>query len=67
MGRVISEVPRPPICSRCARLDRCPTPQACELAEQERMSRAWQRDAIVAGLLLVAVLLVVHFTLRMIG
>ena len=56
---MISEVPRPPICSRCARLDRCPTPQACELAEQDRIDRAAWRDFRIAAALIVALAVVI--------
>ena len=51
---VIADVPRPPIiCWRCARLDSCPTPQACEQAEQDRIDRAAWRDFRVAAALIV--------------
>lgn len=43
-------------CSRCEHLMRCPTPQACELAEEERRRRASRRDLIAAVALLLAVL-----------
>jgi len=34
----------------------CPTPQACEQAEEQRTRRASRRDFLVAAALLVAVL-----------
>ncbi len=45
-----------PACSRCVRLGACPTPQACEQAEEDRTRRASRRDFLVAAVLLVAVL-----------
>jgi hypothetical protein len=35
-------------CSRCWHLPECPTPQACEQAEEDRLDRAWKRDLILA-------------------
>ncbi len=46
----------PPSCSRCAHRYACPTPQACEQAEEQRTRRASRRDFLVAAALLVAVL-----------
>lgn len=46
----------PRTCSRCAHLAECPTPQACEQAEEDRTRRASRRDFLVAAVLLVAVL-----------
>lgn len=46
----------PRACSNCWRLPRCPTPQACEQAEEQRTRRASRRDFLVAAALLVAVL-----------
>jgi len=43
-------------CSRCVHLGECPTPQACELAEEERRRRSSRRDLIAAVVLLLAVL-----------
>ncbi|MEY5101225.1 MAG: hypothetical protein RJA36_3944 [Pseudomonadota bacterium] len=43
-------------CGNCWHMNRCPTPQACEQAEQERVERASRRDLLVAAALLVAVL-----------
>ena len=43
-----------PACSRCVRLGACPTPVACELAEEERTRRASKRDLLVALALLAA-------------
>jgi ferric-dicitrate binding protein FerR (iron transport regulator) len=43
-------------CGWCEHLMRCPTPQACELAEEERRRRASRRDLIAAVALLLAVL-----------
>lgn len=63
MGRVISEVPRPPTCSQCEHLHGgCPTPQACEQAEQDRNDRAAWRDFRIAAAL-IAVLGVVILAL----
>ena len=45
-----------PACSRCVRLGACPTPQACEQAEEQRTRRASRRAFLVAAALLVAVL-----------
>ena len=44
----------PRTCSRCAHLAECPTPQACEQAEEDRTRRASRRDFLVAAVLLAA-------------
>jgi len=46
----------PRTCSRCVHRYACPTPQACEQAEEDRTRRASRRDFLVAAVLLVAVL-----------
>lgn len=46
----------PRTCGWCEHLMRCPTPQACELAEEERRRRSSRRDLIAAVVLLLAVL-----------
>lgn len=46
----------PRTCGWCEHLMRCPTPQACELAETERRRRSSRRDLIAAVALLLAVL-----------
>ena len=46
----------PRTCSRCVHRYACPTPQACERAEEDRARRASRRDFLVAAVLLVAVL-----------
>lgn len=46
-------------CSRCWRQDRCPTPEACELAEQERAERSAWVDFGLAVMLLAALLTVI--------
>lgn len=45
----------PRTCSRCVHRYACPTPQACERAEEDRARRA-SRRLLVAAVLLVAVL-----------
>lgn len=42
----------PRTCSRCVHRYACPTPQACEQAEEERTRRASRRDFLVAAVLL---------------
>lgn len=42
----------PRTCSRCLHRYACPTPQACEQAEEERTRRASRRDFLVAAVLL---------------
>ena len=50
-------------CSRCWHLPECPTPQACEQAEQDRIDRAAWRDFRIAAALM-AVLAVVILALN---
>ena len=59
--RMIADVPRP-LCAQCEREGRCPTPQACEQAEQDRIDRAAWRDFRIAAVL-IAVLAVVILVL----
>jgi len=49
----------PQACSRCVHLGACPTPDACELAEEERSRRASWRDFGLAVMLLAALLTVI--------
>ncbi|MBP6778555.1 MAG: hypothetical protein KA151_15030 [Piscinibacter sp.] len=55
-----------PACSRCVRLGACPTPQACEQAEQDRIDRAAWRDfriaAVFIALLGVVILVLTHWS-----
>ncbi len=44
----------PRTCSRCVHRYACPTPQACEQAEEDRTRRASRRDFLVAAVLLAA-------------
>lgn len=53
----------PQACSRCVHLGACPTPQACEQAEQDRNDRAAWRDFRIAAAL-IAVLGVVILVLN---
>lgn len=48
-------------CSRCAHLAECPTPQACEQAEEERQGRRALRDVAIAAALIAVVLLVLYW------
>ena len=52
-------------CSRCWHLPECPTPQACEQAEQDRTDRAAWRDFRVAeariAVLAVVILILNHW------
>lgn len=54
---------RPRACSRCLHRYACPTPQACEQAEQDRNDRAAWRDFRIAAALM-AVLAVVILILN---
>ncbi len=51
----------PRTCSRCAHLAECPTPQACEQAEEERRSKSALRDVAIAAALIAVVLLVLYW------
>ncbi len=51
----------PRTCSRCAHLAECPTPQACEQAEEERRSRSALRDVAIAAALIAVVLLALYW------
>lgn len=51
----------PPTCALCEHLGRCPTPQACEQAEEERRSRSALRDVFIAAALIAVVLLVLYW------
>lgn len=53
----------PRTCAQCEREGRCPTPQACERAEQDRIDRAAWRDFRIAAVL-IAVLAVVILVLN---
>lgn len=46
----------PRTCSRCEHSGRCPTPQACEQAEEERARRRGWRDFTLAIALIAVVL-----------
>ena len=56
----------PRTCSRCVRLGACPTPVACELAEEERTRRAAWRDFRIAAALIavlgVVILVLTHWS-----
>lgn len=47
---------KPRTCGWCEHLMRCPIPQACEQAEEERRSRSRATTFLVAAALLVAAL-----------
>lgn len=51
----------PPSCSRCVHRYACPTPQACEQAEEERRSKSALRDVAIAAALIAVVLLVLYW------
>ena len=54
----------PRTCSRCVHRYACPTPQACEQAEEERTRlAAWRDFRISAALIavLAAVILILHY------
>ena len=53
----------PRTCSRCMHRYACPTPQACERAEEDRIRRRGWRDFTLAAALIAVVL----FTLWMIS
>lgn len=56
----------PRTCGWCEHLMRCPTPEACELAEQERNDRAAWRDFRIAAALIavlgVVILVLTHWS-----
>ena len=51
----------PPTCSRCLHRYACPTPQACEQAEEERQGRRALRDVAIAAVAIAAILLILYW------
>ena len=51
----------PRTCSRCEHSGRCPTPQACEQAEEERQGKAALRDVAIAAAAIAAILLILYW------